>query len=388
MELVGKKYNFMFKRIISYPKNKSFFLFGPRGVGKTTWLKNNFTKAIYINLLKAETFNYLLANPSRLSDFIPNNFKDWIIIDEVQKIPELLDEVHYLIEEKKYKFILTGSSARKLKNKNVNLLAGRALTYNMYPLTHLELAEKFSFKNAIKYGSMPMIFSEEDRSKYLQSYVMTYLEEEVKQEGLTRSISNFSRFLEVTSFSQASLLNISEIAREAGIHRKVAENYFSILEDLLIAYFLKPFTKRQKRNQVKRNKFYFFDVGVFRTLRPKGPYDFSEETEGVSIETQILHELKAIIDYKNLNYQIYFWRTTNGHEVDFILYGEKNIIAIEVKRKTRINNSDLSGLKLFTKEYPQSKAYLIYSGKEVLYHDNITLIPYDHFFKNFLDLLK
>ncbi len=378
----------MFKRIISYPKNKSFFLFGPRGVGKTTWLKNNFTKAIYINLLKAETFNYLLANPGRLSDFIPNNFTDWIIIDEVQKIPELLDEVHYLIEEKKYKFILTGSSARKLKNKNVNLLAGRALTYNMYPLTHLELAKNFSFKNAIKYGSLPMIFSEEDKSKYLQSYVMTYLEEEVKQEGLTRSISNFSRFLEVASFSQASLLNMSEIAREAGIHRKVTENYFSILEDLLIAYFLKPFTKRQKRNQVKRNKFYFFDVGVFRTLRPKGPYDFSEEIEGVSIETQILHELKAIIDYKNLNYQVYFWRTTSGHEVDFVLYGEKNIIAIEVKRKTRINNSDLSGLKLFIKEYPQSKAYLIYSGKEVLYHDNITLIPYDHFFKNFLDLLK
>lgn len=378
----------MYKRIISYPKNKSFFLFGPRGVGKTTWLKHTFPKAIYINLLKAETFTYLLSNPSRLSEYIPNDFADWIIIDEVQKIPELLDEVHYLIEEKKYKFILTGSSARKLKNKNVNLLAGRALKYNMYPLTHLELAGDFSFANAIQYGSMPMIFSEENKLKYLKTYVMTYLEEEVKQEGLTQNIGNFSRFLEVASFSQASVLNMSEIARESSIHRKVVENYFSILEDLLIAYYLKPFTKKQKRNQVKRKKFYFFDVGIFRVLRPKGPYDFSEEIEGVSIETQILHELRAIIDYKNLDYEIFFWRTRQGHEVDFILYGEKNIIALEVKRKTKISNSDLNSLKLFIKDYPQAKGYLLYGGKEVLYYDKITLIPYDHFFKNFLDLLK
>ncbi len=378
----------MYKRIITYPKNKSFFLFGPRGVGKTTWLKHTFTKAIYISLLKAENFTYLLANPSRLSEYIPNNFSDWIIIDEVQKIPELLDEVHYLIEEKKYKFILTGSSARKLKNKNVNLLAGRALKYNMYPLTHLELSGDFSFKNAIKYGSMPMIFSEEDKLKYLQSYVMTYLEEEIKQEGLARNISNFSRFLEVASFSQASVLNMSEIAREASIHRKAVENYFSILEDLLIAYYLKPFTKKQKRDQIKHNKFYFFDAGIFRVIRPQGPYDFSEEIEGVAIETQILHELKAIIDYKNLNYEIFFWRTRQGHEVDFILYGQKNIIAIEVKRKSKINNSDLNGLKLFIKDYPQAKAYLLYGGKEVLYYDNITLMPFNHFFKNFLDLLK
>jgi uncharacterized protein len=388
MELVSPKYNNMFKRILSYPKNKSFFLFGPRGVGKTTWLKSTFTKSKYINLLKAETFTTLLANPSRLSEHIPHNFSDWIIIDEVQKIPALLDEVHRLIEEKKYKFILTGSSARKLKNKNVNLLAGRALKYNMYPLTHLELGKNFSFSQAIKYGSMPMIFSEEDKLRYLQTYVMTYLEEEVKQEGLTRNIGNFSRFLEVASFSQAAVINMSEIARETSIHRKVIENYFSILEDLLIAYFLKPFTKRQKRKQVRHNKFYFFDVGVFRTLRPKGPYDFAEEIEGVAIETLIFHELKSIIDYERLNYEIFFWRTIQGHEVDFVLYGEKNIIAFEVKRKTNINNKDLSALKIFIKDYPQAKAYLIYGGQEVLYYDKITLIPFEYFFKKFLDLLK
>lgn len=378
----------MFKRHIDPPKNKSFFLFGPRGTGKTTWLKTNYKQAIYINLLEAQTFNNLLAGPERLQSYIPDKFNDWVILDEVQKIPELLDEVHRLIEEKKYKFILTGSSARKLKNKNVNLLAGRALTYKMYPLTSQELGNAFDLEKSLTNGNMPATYNEEDVRKYLESYLMTYLEQEVKQEGLTRNLGAFSRFLEVASFSQGSVLNISEIARECAIHRKVAENYFSILEDLLIAYFLPSFTKRAKRKNVKHNKFYYFDAGVYRTIRPRGPLDYTEEIDGASLETLLLQELMAMNEYHNFNYSLYFWRTISGEEVDFILYGEQGILAIEIKRRKRITPKDLKGLRLFLQDYPGTKAYLVYGGDKTLHEKEITILPIKKFFKNIKPVLS
>lgn len=373
-----------YKRSLKFPKNKSFFLFGPRGTGKTTWLKYNFPKAIYINLLKAEIYNDLLAHPEKLQDFILKDFFGWIIIDEVQKVPELLDEVHRLIEEKKHKFILTGSSARKLKKKGVNLLAGRALTYYMYPLVSGELKEDFDLQESLRFGNMPAIFSEEDKEKYLESYIMTYIHQEVLQEGLTKNLPAFSRFLEAASFSQGSILNISRVAEECAINRKVAENYFSILDDLLMAYFVPPFTKKAKRKNVKHNKFYYFDVGIYKTLRPRGPLDLTEEIDGAGLETLVLQELKAVNDYEGLGYKIYFWRTVSGTEVDFVLYGEKGIIAIEVKRKSNITNKDLKGLKLFLKDYPQTKAILLYGGKEKLYKNGITILPIKTFFDNCL----
>jgi predicted AAA+ superfamily ATPase len=311
---------------------------------------------------------------------IPENFSDWVILDEVQKIPELLDVVHYLIEEKKIKFILTGSSARKLKKKGTNLLAGRALTYKMYPLTSIELGNDFDYHDALKWGTLPAIFNEEDKQGFLESYVMTYLEEEVKQEGLTRNLGAFSRFLESASFSQGSMLSISEVARSCAVSRKIAENYFSIIEDLLIAHFLPAFTKRVKRELIKSQKFYFFDTGIFRTIRPKGPLDSPEEIEGASLETLVLQELLAINDYFCLRNKIYYWRTKQGVEIDFVLYGEKTIIAIEVKRKGRIGQKDLKGLKLFLKDYPSAKAYLLYGGNEIRYIDNIIVLPVEEFF--------
>src|SRR3989304_8916464 len=225
----------MYTRLLKPPKAKSFFLFGPRGTGKTTWVKSVFPEAVYIDLLEAELFNDLLANSQRLGNFIPQSFRDWVIIDEVQKIPELLSEVHRLIEKYKYKFVLTGSSARKLRQKGHNLLAGRALTYSMYPFTVLELGKDFNLNHSLRYGQLPSVYTEENPKRYLESYVKTYLEEEVRQEGLTRNLGAFTRFLEAASFSQGSILNISSVARECSIERKVVENYFTILEDLLIA---------------------------------------------------------------------------------------------------------------------------------------------------------
>ncbi len=369
----------MYSRILKIPKNKSFFLFGPRGTGKTTWLKKSFPKALYLDLLEAGLYNDLFAKPQRLENLIPPDFKDWIILDEVQRIPELLNEVHRLIESKKFKFILTGSSARKLRQKGVNLLAGRALTYHLYPLTTLELKEDFNLEHALQYGHLPSTFSEEDPPRYLESYIMTYLHQEVQQEGLTRNLAAFSRFLESASFSQGNLLNASEIGRDAGVHRKVVENYFTILEDMMMGYRLPIFSKKAKRRLIQHSKFYFFDVGIYRTLRPKGPLDHPEEIEGMALETLIFQELKALNDYENLDYKLYFWRTPNQLEVDFILYGSRGIKAIEVKRTNNIAPKDLRGLKAFLQDYPESKAYLLYGGDRKYYEDGIEIIPVNEF---------
>ncbi len=378
----------MYARLLIPPKAKSFFLFGPRGTGKTTWVKSVFPNAIYIDLLEAELFNDLLANPQRLENFIPKTFKDWIIIDEVQKIPELLSEIHRLIEKYKYKFVLTGSSARKLRQKGHNLLAGRALTYSMYPLTVQELGKDFNFNHSLKYGQLPSVYTEEDPKRYIESYVKTYLDEEVRQEGLTRNLGAFTRFLEAASFSQGSVLNISSVARECSIERKVVENYFNILEDLLIAYRIPVFTRKTKRRLVAHPKFYFFDVGVYRTLRPMGPLDMPEAVEGVAFETLFLQELIAVNSAMGLGYTIYYWRTSNNNEVDFILYGEKGILAFEVKRTGKVIGTMLSGLKSFLRDYPMAKAYFIYGGERRMFDGDIGIVPISDALKNLLLILS
>jgi predicted AAA+ superfamily ATPase len=365
----------MYSRLLKIPENKSFFLFGPRGTGKTTWVKSNFPSAIYIDLLEATNYNNLMANPQRIENFIPPNFKDWVIVDEVQRVPDILNEVHRLIETYRYKFILTGSSARKLKRKGPNLLAGRALTLSMHPLTVQELGKDFQINNSLLYGQLPSIYVEKAPKKYLESYVKTYLQEEILAEGLARNLAAFYRFLEAASFSQGSVLNVSEIAREVGIVRKVVENYFTILEDLLIAYRIPVFSKRTKRRLVTHSKFYFFDTGVYRTIRPMGPLDIPQEVEGIAFETLLFQELMAINDYFDLGYQIFYWRTAHGAEVDFVLYGPRGIKAFEVKRTGRISSSMLGGLKSFLKDYPQTKAYFVYGGNKRQYIGNIEVVP-------------
>jgi len=314
-----------------------------------------------------------------------------VIIDEVQKIPQLLNEVHRLIENKHYKFILTGSSARSLKKKGVNLLGGRALSFKMFPLTAVELKDDFQLKNSLKFGHLPYVFSKDNDlaiQDYLESYTQTYLREEVMQEGLTRNISAFSRFLEVASFSQASVLNMSEIAREASINRKVIEDYFSIVEDLLLAQRIPVFTKRAKRKLITHSKFYFFDVGVYRAIRPKGPYDSIEEEEGATFETLVYQELQAINHYFHLQYNLYFWRTAAQVEVDFVLYGPKGIIGIEVKRSDYIDSKDLKGLRLFGSDYPEAKLFFFYGGKDRRYIDNISIIPIEEALRELPQLLS
>ncbi|MEW5767578.1 MAG: ATP-binding protein [bacterium] len=378
----------MYSRLIQPPQDKSFFLFGPRGTGKTTWVRSSFPEAVYLDLLEAELFNDLLANPQRLANFIPKDFNDWVIIDEVQKIPELLDEVHRLIEKEKRKFILTGSSARKIRQKGPNLLAGRALTYALHPLTASELKKYFDLDHSVRYGQLPCVYTESDPKGYLESYVRTYLEEEVRQEGLTKNLGAFYRFLEAASFSQGSVLNISSVARECAVQRKVVENYFSILEDLLIAYRVPVFSRKAKRRLAAHPKFYFFDAGVYRTLRPAGPLDMPEEIEGAAFETLLFQELKAINAALGLGYKIYYWRTSNNMEVDFVLYGDKGILAFEVKRRKKVSNSMLRGLRSFLADYPMAKAYFVYGGERRMREAEIEIIPMSDILKELPVRLK
>jgi len=375
----------MYSRTFNPPESSSYFLFGPRGTGKSSWVKERYGEnSTIINLLQSEIFQRLSAHPSRLREFIPSDPVGPVIIDEVQKIPALLDEVHLAIENQGVRFVLTGSSARGLKRVGVNLLAGRARTRFLYPLTSEELGGDFNLTFAIKHGMLPSVYIQEDPADYLASYVATYLKEEVQQEGLTRNLGAFSRFLEVASFSQACVLNISEVARECGINRKVAESYFNILEDLLLAERLPVFSRRAKRDLVSHPKFFFFDCGVFRTLRPAGPLDRPEEVAGAALETLLYQEMRAINDYHALGYKLFFWRTRGKLEVDFILYGERGLHAIEVKHSDRYRAKDSKSLRVFCEEYPVAKGYLVYMGNEVLYDQGIKILP----FKTFLSEAK
>jgi predicted AAA+ superfamily ATPase len=366
-------------RIFSAPV-QSFFLFGPRGTGKSTYLRKNFPNALWIDLLKPDEFRKFSAKPETLIELVhANQEKRDIVIDEIQKVPDLLPAIHSLIEEKlNRKFILTGSSARKLKRSGVDLLAGRVLRKTLHPFMLAELRD-YSFENILNQGLLPVVISSQTPQEVLETYISLYIQEEVQFEGLVRSIGNFSRFLESASFSHASILNISNVARECQVERKVVENYISILEDILIAFKLPVFTKKAKRATVSHPKFYFFDAGVFHTLRPKGPLDHPQEIAGAALEGLVAQHLRAWNAYKGGPFEIYYWRSRNGVEVDFVLYGTPGIFAIEVKNTNRIRPEDLRSLSEFQKDYPQSGAVFLYRGHERRLINNIWCIPCDSF---------
>lgn len=371
----------MYSRLIRAPSDSSFFVLGPRGTGKSSWTRTTFPDAIFFDLLESRTYTELLAFPDRLAARIPKAHRGWIVIDEIQRIPELLNEVHRLIEIRKLKFVLTGSSARKLRKQGVNLLAGRALGLQMFPLTAVETTDDFRLEAALKNGMLPSVFNAAEPQAYLSTYVQTYLREEVLQEGLVRNLANFTRFLESASFSQASVLNVASVARDCGVERKVVEGYFTILEDLLIGVRVPVFERRAKRKTVSHPKFYFFDVGVYQTLRPRGPLDPPAEIEGAAIETLVLQELRAHNAYGRCGFGLHYWRDTQHHEVDFVLYGERGLIAIEVKRSSRIRDEDLKSLRLFMASYPEARAFVVYAGDRKAHDNGIDILPYDTFAK-------
>lgn len=365
---------------------ENYFLFGPRGTGKTSWIKSNLTDYLLIDLLDPELYRQLNAKPERLRHEIKAKPElNPVVIDEVQKVPELLAVVHALIEEDKSKqFILTGSSARKIKQSGVDLLGGRALKLTMHPFMAVELGSYFDLEAALNTGLLPIHYFKANsiKSKALSAYIDLYIKEEVQMEGAVRNIGNFNRFLEAISFSHGSILNISNVARECQVERKTVEGYFRILFDLLLVHTIPVFNKRAKRIIVNHPKFYFFDAGVFRTIRPRGPLDNTHEIDGPALEGLIAQHLKAWIDYGDYKVALYYWRTKSGTEVDFVLYGESGFWAIEVKNTDVIRNSDLKPLKTFHSDYPSAMPVYVYRGNRRLLVDNILCIPCHEFLIN------
>ncbi len=361
----------------------SFFLFGPRGTGKSTFVKTLVAKdVLYIDFLDPETFRTYSAFPEILEKSIDAFSPTMVIIDEVQKVPSILDVVHKLMEERNIRFILTGSGARKLKTGGADMLGGRALKCIMHPFIAEELGESFSLEKALRTGLIPVIERSMDSDKSLSAYIDIYLREEVQAEGLVRNLGAFSRFLEIVSFSHGSVLNICNVARECQMSRNIVTGYFEILEDLLLAYRLPVFARRAKRKTATHPKFFLYDNGLYRRLRQRGPLDTESEIGGPALEGLVGQHLRAIIDYALRDVQLYYWRSLAGNEVDFVLYGNNVFTAVEVKNASILNPADYNGLRSFGDDYPESRLLLLYRGKIMMKHKNINVLPVESFLRN------
>ena len=376
------------KRIldITLPKGQSAFLWGPRKVGKTTYLKAHFPDSIVYDFLKTDLFIDMSRNPALLREQLlaqpKEKLKQPVILDEVQKVPQILDEVHWLIENMGLRFILCGSSARKLKRGHANLLGGRAWRYEMFPLVTPEL-KKYELLHILNHGMVPSHYLQgKEYRRSLDAYVRDYLKEEVFAEGLTRNISAFSRFFEAFGYSHGELTNYSNIARDCGVDSKTVKEYYQILVDTLLAVRIEPFKKRQSRQVItKAPKYYLFDVGVAGALTKRYLEQENGEEFGKAFEHFILMEMEAYRAYSEKAFEINFWRTKSGLEVDFILGQGK--IAVEIKGTSRVDRSDLKGLFIFKEEYSPKKAIVVCNEKEKRVHGEIEIMPW----KNFLNEL-
>ena len=367
------------KRFLS-PPDSSFFLFGPRGTGKTTWLRQRLPEALVVNLLEPDIAREMSARPERLRELVLGNQDRLdVVVDEIQRVPELLHVVHSLIESgTSRRFALTGSSARKLRQGGVNLLGGRATVRTLHPFMGAELPS-FNLERSLLIGLVPLVIRARDPKDTLAAYASLYVEQEVKIEGLVRHMGSFARFLEVVSFSHGSVLTLTNVARDAAVNRKTVEGFVEVLEDLLISFRVPVFTRRARRATVAHPKFYFFDTGVFRSLRPGGPLDRPSEIDGAALEGLVAQHLRAWIAYTGGDHELFYWRTRSGVEVDFVLYGTTNFTAIEVKNSDRVRPADLRGLKAFTQDYPECTPLLLYRGADMLDIDGISCRPVNSF---------
>lgn len=346
----------MFDRLltISLPLKQSAFLWGARQTGKSSYLKTHFPHSLVIDLLKSDIFLALNKQPSLLRERIlalePETLKYPIILDEVQKVPLLLDEVHWLIENTHAQFILCGSSARKLKRGGANLLGGRAWKYHFYPLITPEIPH-FDLLKALNTGLLPSHYLSSDPRKSLQAYIEDYLKQEIKEEGLVRNLSSFARFLDSMAYCHGEMINHANIARDCGIDIKTVQNYFEILVDTLLGYYIPPYSRRVSREILRQTqKFYLFDVGVANYLTNQTINLLKGSEAGKSFEHFILMELMAYKNIYDKRFDITYWRTKTGLEVDFILGNA--VVAIEVKISTCVQRADLKGLMAFCEEHP------------------------------------
>lgn len=369
----------MFKRLQKFAHlgQESCFFWGPRQSGKSTLLKATFPQAPYYDILLSNEFERLNRRPSLLrEELLARQLNAPVIIDEVQKIPQLLDEVQWLIVNKNIQFILCGSSARKLKRGGGNLLGGRALRYELFPLVSAEIPN-FDLHRALNNGLLPRHYQADRPQPLLRAYVGDYLKEEIAAEALTRNVPVFARFLEAAAFSNGEVINFTNIARECGVSGPTVKDYFQILVDTLLARFVPSFQKKPKRRVVQAPKFYLFDVGLADTLLKREAIVPGNETFGKAFEHFIFQEITAYSHYSGLDYQVSYWRTASGLEVDFIL-GDREV-ALEVKGVPEVQSHHLRSAHAFREEYYPKKTIIVSLDAKPRNVDGIRVIPWAEF---------
>ncbi len=372
--------------------HNSLFLFGPRQVGKTYLIKQTLSPDIFINLLDHREFLRYANDVSILSSEISALSKEnaQIVIDEIQRCPDLLNEIHLIMEEHPdIQFILTGSSARKLRRGGVNLLGGRAISLHLSPLTHEELSDNFSLNDALQFGTLPHIVlakNKEDKVRLLKAYVETYLKEEIQQEALTRNIPAFARFLELSAYENGNILNFQNLSREVGVHSKTIKEYFNILEDTLVGFLFYPYSKSHRSRIVSHPKFYFFDCGVTSSLRGELSRELIPGTPpyGNAFEHFIIIETMRLLSCYEMEAKLSFFRTTDGAEVDMIIDFAGDVWAVEIKSSSQPKLSDVKGLRSFISDHNFKRALCVCNTPRIFKKDQIEFIPWRSFFEQLI----
>lgn len=374
----------MFKRALSLPTNQnhSFFLWGQRKAGKTTLLKQSFSRAYWIDLLHTEELRKFASHPETLREELRTISPDtWVVIDEIQKIPPLLDEVHSLIEGRRLRFALSGSSARKLKRGHANLLGGRALRFELYGLNWAELGRDFDLNRMLNSGYLPDHFLSSNVSRLLQSYVADYLKEEILAEALVKNLTPFSDFLHLAALSDTEKINFSTFARDVGVSSHTAKEYFEILCDTLLGFWLPAYTKKPKRRISKAPKFFFSDVGTVNVLAKRRQLEPGSSLFGKAFENWVAHELRCYSQYHAEFWDLTYWGLSSGLEVDFIIGNME--VAIEAKATNRVVADHLKGLRALKQDHPKIKwRYVVcLENKARITDDGIWILPYNEFAK-------
>ncbi len=373
----------MYKRKLNFDDagDESLFLWGARQTGKSTLLKKLYPDSLYFDLLLSDVFERLQRNPSIIREIDQGeNYSKPVIIDEIQRIPNLLNEVHWMIENRGIRFILSGSSPRKIIRSGANLLGGRALRYELYPFVSQEIPG-FDLTRSLNHGMLPRHYLSSRPQKLLSAYIGNYLQNEIAAEAKIRNIKSFSRFLEMAAFSNGEIVNYTNIATDCGISSPTVKEYFQILEDTLIGRFVPSFQKKPKRRVIRAPKFYYFDIGIANYLLKRKFIEFGSESFGKAFEHFIFNELFAHSRYSGINYPVSYWRTASGLEIDFVL-GDSEV-AIEVKSTDQATSRHLKGLNSFAEEYNVKKMILISNDMFQRKIGNCTIYPW----KIFLDKL-
>jgi predicted AAA+ superfamily ATPase len=371
----------MLKRILKVPE-QSFFLLGPRGAGKSTWLRSMFTDAHVIDLLSEETYQRLLSNPGHFADELRSiSTGRWVIVDEVQRLPNLLNEVHRFMEEKRLNFVLCGSSARKLKRAGVNLLAGRALRRSMHPFVPEELGEHFDLEEVMRYGSLPIVWDSTAKQETLSAYAQLYLKEEIQAEALVRNLPGFARFLPIAALFHGQNINVTNIAREAGVARTTVSGYLDILEETLLCFRLPAYEAKLRVRERKLPKWYWCDPGIVRAMK-RATGALVVEEKGALFEGMVAQVLRAYMDYRGMFDDMYYWAPSGraGREVDFILVRGSKLTAVEAKSGNTFTDAWCKGLRAIEPLEGLQRRIVVYPrGPVMKTRGGIDVLPFKHF---------